>query len=92
MSTGRKLIQGSMTTTEYTGSIDKLFVTGSGTLLDIMFGDPNANPRYPLSSSAFADLNEGTIDALTVVAGQTIEGPIGRFKTGTACAIIYYKR
>jgi len=91
---GQIKVVGSVLSTEYTGSIAKLYVTGSGTISNIMFGETIEDNGKRLTGSAFVDAHQGEITDLVLPAetvGTYVEGPIGRFKTGTACVIIYYK-
>ena len=75
--------------TPYTGSIQKIFVSASGTVTNIIWGDPKANPMRHVSQSEFVNNNLGTTTIMTLTAGHTIDGPIGRLRTGTAGLILY---
>ena len=75
--------------TPYTGSISKAYVTASGTITNVIWGDPKANPMRHVSQSVFENNNLGTSSVIVLEKGQTLEGPIGRLRTGTAGLILY---
>ncbi len=85
-------IVSSSQSTEYTGSISKMHVLATGTILNTMWGDPDEGNRLTLTGSQFVDSAIADITTpITATVGSDIEGPIGRIKVGTAGLLLYFK-